>query len=168
MLSGRTYRKPSPPIRRREASASLRPACRPAVPSERRPYQTPRGVCFFEATTLSGRLRNTAPYQTPRGVCFFEAYAPRLNRVPGMATIRRREASASLRLDTSHDPESLSDSYQTPRGVCFFEAVQRGAPGVPPPLYQTPRGVCFFEAFSARRACVSVRLLSDAERRLLL
>ena len=86
------------PIRRREASASLRHA----YPVDGRAgegivYQTPRGVCFFEARIRSFNWRIRSFYQTPRGVCFFEAFRFfRQFKRYGYA-IRRREASASLR-----------------------------------------------------------------------
>ena len=37
------------------------------------PYQTLKGVCFFEATGWSSIMTYTVVYQTLKGVCFFEA-----------------------------------------------------------------------------------------------
>ena len=162
-------------IRRREASASLRRHLyRLPQPREQR-YQTPRGVCFFEANFWNIRKSRTYNYQTPRGVCFFEARPPPRCLYPcktyqtprgvcffeacvapsaanaAARAIRRREASASLRHAYGVNDNLARYGYQTPRGVCFFEAHTPTAQTPATRRYQTPRGVCFFEARAVRR-----------------
>ena len=53
------------------------------------PYQTLKGVCFFEAAVLVVAVRRIYVYQTLKGVCFFEAPAIVSQTPPSFIYTRR-------------------------------------------------------------------------------